>query len=105
MIPITLTALSGLAAVAFLLVLAICAIRIAVTLESIGAREPSFASKGSMSFLSKISLGVRAIEGQCSHLGKQVTDLNRDLKPLAEGLVAVQTQLVTARQLIDKQQG
>jgi hypothetical protein len=105
MTPVALTALSALAAVAFLLVLAICATRIAGTLESIGAREPSSKSMGSMSFLSKISLGVRAIEGQCSHLGKQVTDLNRDLKPLAEGLVAIQLQLATTRQAIEEQRG
>jgi septal ring factor EnvC (AmiA/AmiB activator) len=105
MYAVLLTVLSAIVAVAFLLVLAVCATRVAETLESIGAREPSPKNNGSMSFLAKISLGVRAIEGQCIHLGKQVTDLNRDLKPLAEGLIAIQDRLATVRQSIDKQQG
>jgi hypothetical protein len=97
--------LSALAVVAFLLVLATFAIKIAVMLESIGHREPSVSHKGKMSFLSKISLGVRAIEGQCSSLAPQATKLNKNLPTLANALVAVRDRLTSIRTRVQEQKG
>ena len=79
------TVLSALAGLAFLVVLATGALRIAETLEAIGAREPPPRGKKT-SFLCRIRFGVRAIETQTGHLGPQVTRLNDQLEPLAAGL-------------------
>ncbi len=100
-----LAVLSAVAVVAFLLVLAELAIRIASTLESIGNREPSIGHQGHMSFLSKISLGVRAIEGETSQLPPQATELNQNLQPLAAGLIAVRDELASIRERVQKQKG
>ena len=97
--------LSAVAVVAFLLVLAALAIRIASTLESIGNREPSIGHQGHMSFLAKISLGVRAIEGQTSQLPPQATKLNQNLQPLAAGLIAVRDKLASIRERVQQQKG
>lgn len=102
---ILLTVLSALAAVSFLVVLAGFALRIASMLESIGRREPSISHQGKMSFLSKISLGVGAIEGQTSSLAPQVTKLNQNLPALAEGLVAVRDRLAAIRKEVQNQKG
>ena len=100
-----LAVLSAVAVVAFLLVLATLAIRIASTLESIGNREPSMGHQGHMSFLSKISLGVRAIEGETSQLPPQATELNQNLPPLAAGLIAVRDKLASIRKRVQQQKG
>ncbi len=100
-----LTILSAAAAVAFLLVLATLAMKIADMLESIGDREPSVAHNGKMSFLAKISLGVRAIEGQTSSLAPQVTTLNENLPTLANALVAVRDRLTSIRTRVQNQKG
>ncbi len=97
--------LSAVAVVAFLLVLAALAIRIASTLESIGNREPSIGHQGHMSFLAKISLGVRAIEGETSQLPPQATELNQNLQPLAAGLIAVRDKLASIRERVQHQKG
>ncbi len=102
---IILAVLSAIAAVALLLVLAILATKIAETLESIGQQEPSVAHRGHMSFLSKIALGVRAIEGQTNSLAPQVTKLNEDLPTLANGLVAIRDRLTSIRTRVQNQKG
>ncbi len=100
-----LAVLSAVAVVAFLLVLAALAIRIASTLESIGNREPSIGHQGHMSFLAKISLGVRAIEVETSQLPPQVTKLNQNLQPLAAGLIEVRDKLASIRKRVQQQKG
>ena len=102
---VILAVLSAVAVVAFLLVLATLAIRIASTLESIGNQEPSLGHQGRMSFLAKISLGVGAIEGQTSQLPPQATKLNQDLPALANGLVAVRDKLASIRKRVQQQKG
>jgi len=55
--------------------------RTVVALESIGGH--------SQSYLAKLGVGVRAIETETGHLAPQVTQLNKGLTALGEGLGAV----------------
>ncbi len=59
--------------------------RISHALEKIGGWPTSY--------LAKIDFGVRAIEKETSHLGPQVTELNRGLEALAGKLGTVDAQL------------
>jgi len=97
--------LSAGAAVLLLVVLAVGALKIAGTLEAIGSREPASQSRGITSYLARISLGVRAIQGHTTHVGPQVTKLNGDLPALAAGLTAIRDALVATRKAVSKQKG
>jgi hypothetical protein len=75
------TALSALAALLFLGVVAMALVKIASTLGSIGGRGDSY--------LAKLRLGLRAIERETSHLPRAAVPLNRDLGQAAAGLKAI----------------
>lgn len=77
---ILLTVLSCLAAVLFLVVLAVFVTRITSTLERIG---------GANSLLAKIMYGVRAIETETGQIPVQVIKLNASLTAAAGGLSAI----------------
>jgi len=82
---IWLTLLSCLAAVLFLVVLAVFVTRITRTLERIG---------GADSLLAKIMYGVRAIETETGQIPAQVIKLNGSLNAAAGGLSAIDATLV-----------
>jgi X-X-X-Leu-X-X-Gly heptad repeat protein len=76
-----LTALSALAVLLFLGVVAIALTKIASTLEAIGGRGDSY--------LAKLRLGLRAIERETSHLPAAAVPLNQGLGQAAAGLKAI----------------
>lgn len=76
-----LTALSCLAALLFLAVVAWGLVRIVGLLESIGGRGDSY--------LAKLRLGLRAIERETSHLPRAAPGINAALGSTAAGLRAV----------------
>ncbi|MGI9433681.1 MAG: hypothetical protein ACR2Q4_02425, partial [Geminicoccaceae bacterium] len=73
-----LTALTALAALAFLGTVAWALTRIVAALESIGGRGDSY--------LAKLRLGLRAIERETSHLPAAAPEINAGLGAVAEGL-------------------
>lgn len=79
------TALSALAALLFLGVVAAALVKIAGLLESIGGRTDSY--------LAKLRLGLRAIERETSHLPAAAEPLNRGLAETATGLKGLDTSL------------
>ncbi len=83
--------LSVVAAAALFIALALFLFAITETLESIGGEEKGYGAKAS--FLSKIRLGVRAIEVQTGAIAPQVTRLNTTLTSVRDGLVAVDNNL------------
>ena len=76
-----LTLLSCLAALAFLATVAWGLVRIVDLLEAIGGRGDSY--------LAKLRLGLRAIEGETAHLPAAAPGVNAALAATASGLVAV----------------
>ncbi len=82
---VLLTLLSCLAAVIFLVVVAVYVTRITRTLERIG---------GANSLLAKIMYGVRAIETETGQIPVQVIKLNGSLNAAAGGLGAIDGTLV-----------
>ncbi len=76
---------SCMAAVLFLVVVAIYVTRITRTLERIG---------GVNSLLAKITYGVRAIETETGHIPTQVVTLNASLGAAAGGLKTIDDTLV-----------
>ena len=60
-------------------------------LETIGGEEKGYGVKAS--FLSKIRLGVRAIEVQTGYIAPQVTKLNGTLTSVRDGLGAIDSNL------------
>lgn len=77
---------SALAVVIFFAAVLYFVLQIARTLESIGGRGDSY--------LAKLRLGLRAIEGETNHIPVQVTKLNNGLTQIAGGLKAVDDHLV-----------
>lgn len=100
-----LAVLSMLAAVALLATLAYFVTHIVHVLEAIGAREPSSSGRTGqrMSYLARISFGVRAIEKQVSALPPQATHLNDTLAELAQGMNALEQSLGGALEAIERQ--
>lgn len=98
-------ALTMLAAVALLLVLAHFAGRIALTLEAIGSNELSGSDRGGVpkSFLARIWFGVRAIDTEVGALAPQVTRLNENLETLAAGMTALKGALKAALEAVERQ--
>lgn len=70
----------------FFLVLAYGLIKISNVLRSIGGTPTSY--------LAKLRLGLRAIEGETGHLTPQVVRVNENLTSIAGGLDAVDENLV-----------
>ena len=90
--PFTLlTLLSVLGASALFIALALFLIAITSELENIGGEEKGYGVKAS--FLSKIRMGVRAIEVETGMIAPQVTQLNATLTQVRDGLVVVDDNL------------
>lgn len=90
--PFTMLALLSVIAVAALfLTLARYLFAIIAQLEIIGGETNTYGAKAS--FLSKIRLGVRAIEVQTGYIPPQVTKLNGTLTSVRDGLGAIDANL------------
>lgn len=83
--------LSVLAASALFIALAMFLIRISMTLEEIGGKRRNYGEPSS--YLSKIRLGVRAIEMQTGALAPQVIKLNGGLTAVRDGMIAIDANL------------
>lgn len=83
--------LSVIAASALFIALALFLIRISMTLEEIGGKRRNYGEPSS--YLSKIRLGVRAIEVQTGALAPQVIKLNGGLTAVRDGMFAIDTNL------------
>ena len=83
--------LSVLGASALFVALAIFLLAIAVQLEKIGGEDKGYGVKAS--YLSKIRMGVRAIEVETGMIAPQVTALNKTLTSVRDGLIAVNANL------------
>ena len=79
--------LSVLAVAALFVALAAFLLAIIGQLETIGGEARGYGAKAS--FLSKIRLGVRAIEVQTGFIAPQVTKLNGTLTSVRDGLTAI----------------
>lgn len=87
-----LTLISVLGAAALFVALAIFLVKIVTELELIGGSEiKTYGTRSS--FLSKIRMGVRAIEKQTSGLAPAVTQLNGGLSAVRDGLGVIDTNL------------
>ena len=90
--PFTLLALlSVIGAAALVIALAFFLFRIIAALELIGGERKGYGLPAS--FLSRIRLGVRAIEVQTSAIPREVTRLNAGLSAVRDGLVAIDRNL------------
>lgn len=90
--PFTLlTLLSVIAASALFIALALFLNAITMQLEKIGGEEKGYGVKAS--YLSKIRVGVRAIESETGMIAPQVTQLNATLTSVRDGLIAVDANL------------
>lgn len=88
---VALALLSIIGAAALFIALAIFLRAIARVLEDIGGPATRFSAP--VNFLSKIRLGVRAIEQQTGALGSYATKLNAGLGAIRDGLRAIDTGL------------
>jgi hypothetical protein len=90
--PFTLLMLLSVAgAAALFIALAIFLFRITVQLEKIGGEEKGYGVRAS--YLSKIRMGVRAIETETGMIAPQVTTLNATLTSVRDGLIVVDDNL------------
>lgn len=94
--------LSLLAVVALFVALAAFLAAIAGELETIGGEAKAYGARAS--FLSRIRLGVRAIEVQTGFIAPQVTRLNATLALVRDGVVAVDGNLATVLANVSKQE-
>jgi len=85
------------ATVVLLVILVVNLTKIIDTLGKIGGNADSF--------LSKLRLGLRAIETETGHLPVQVTKLNGNLGTIAEGLQGVDGHLTKTIDAVLKQEG
>ncbi|MFQ5651237.1 MAG: hypothetical protein ACE5IY_14965 [bacterium] len=85
------------AAVALLVVLVYNLAHIVRTLDAIGGQPDSL--------LSKLRLGLRAIETETGHLAPQVTKLNGELSTIAGGLQGVDGHLAKTIEAVLEQEG
>lgn len=83
--------LSVVGASALFIALAIFLMLITGELEQIGGEEKGYGVKAS--FLSKIRVGVRAIEQETGMIPTQVTKLNKTLTSVRDGLIVVDDNL------------
>ncbi len=97
-----LTLLSVVAASALFIALAFFLFAIVSALESIGGEAKGYGATAS--FLSKIRLGVRAIEVQTGAIAPQVTKLNATLTSVRDGLVAVDNNLAGVITAVSRQE-
>lgn len=102
MTPFTvLTLLSVLAASALFIALAVFLVLIGTQLEKIGGEDRGYGVKAS--YLSKIRMGVRAIEVETGMIAPQVTQLNTTLTQVRDGLVVVDENLGGVIAAVSKQ--
>ena len=90
------TALTALAALAFLGVVAFALTKIVAALDSIGGRGDSY--------LAKLRLGLRAIERETSHLPAAAPEINAGLNDVAGGLAAVDATLGDLHKALEAQE-
>ncbi len=83
--------LSLVGAAALFIALSLFLVAITAELEQIGGQGHGYGVKAS--FLSKIRLGVRAIEVQTGAVPREVTKLNATLASVRDGLVAIDDNL------------
>lgn len=103
MTPMTWLTLISVAGVAALFVaLALFLFQIINELEVIGGAPRGYGARASL--LSKIRLGVRAIETQTGGLVPQVTLLNERLSAVRDGVKAIDTNLAGAITAVSKQE-
>lgn len=93
--------LSVIAAAGLFIALAIFLNRITTQLEKIGGEEKGYGVKAS--YLSKIRVGVRAIEAETGMIAPQVTRLNEALTKVRDGLVVVDANLGGVIAAVSKQ--
>ncbi len=102
MTPFTLLALFSLiGAVALFVALLVYLDLITTQLEQIGGEDKGYGVKAS--FLSKIRMGVRAIESETGMIAPQVTRLNGTLTKVRDGLVVVDGNLGGVIAAVSKQ--
>ena len=94
--------LSVVAAAALFIALALFLSAITNTLEAIGGEAMGYGASASV--LSKIRLGVRAIEVQTGAIAPQVTQLNATLTSVRDGLVAVDGNLAGVITAVSRQE-
>ena len=96
-----LTLVSVIGASALFIALAIFLIKISTTLEWIGGKSRMYGEPSS--YLSKIRLGVRAIEVQTGALAPQVTQLNAGLSAVRDGMHAIDDNLAGVIAAVSRQ--
>ena len=102
MSPFTLLMLlSVIGAAALFIALALFLNAISTQLEKIGGEEKGYGVKAS--YLSKIRVGVRAIESETGMIAPQVTQLNDTLAKVRDGLVVVDANLAGVIAAVSKQ--
>jgi hypothetical protein len=94
--------LSVLAVAALFVALAFFLFAIIDQLEMIGGETQGYGAKAS--FLSKIRMGVRAIEVQTGFIAPQVTKLNGTLTSIRDGLAAIDDNLAGVITNISRQE-
>jgi hypothetical protein len=99
MVALTVVSVLGVAVLFIALVLFLRAI--ALELETIGGPATRFVAP--VNYLSKIRLGVRAIERQTDGLAPQVTGLNRGLGGVRDGLDVIDANLAALIEAVSRQ--
>jgi hypothetical protein len=98
---VLLTAVSVVGVAALFVALALFLAAICRTLEDIGGPATRFVAP--VNYLSKIRLGVRAIERETDAIVPQVTRLNGGLAGIRDGLAAIDDNLGGAIQAVSRQ--
>ena len=93
--------LSVVAAAALFIALALFLDAITTQLEKIGGEEKGYGVRAS--YLSKIRVGVRAIESETGMIAPQVTQLNTTLSKVRDGLIVVDANLGGVIAAVSKQ--
>lgn len=88
--------------VALFVALALYVRAISRELEEIGGPATRFYRP--INYLSKVRLGLRAIEVETSHIAPQVSALNSTLASIRDGLVAVERDLAGVLQAVERQE-
>ena len=99
----TLAVLSLVGVVALFGALALFLTAIANELEKIGGESKGYGAQAS--FLSKIRLGLRAIEVETGNIPTQVTKLNGTLTSVRDGLVVIDTNFAGVIAGVSRQAG
>ena len=100
---VLLAVVSALAWAALFLALAVYLLKIIAELEQIGGERKTYGAQSS--YLSKIRLGVRAIETQTGALAPQVTRLNAGLTAVRDGVGVIDTNLGGLIAAVSRQEG